>query len=452
MRLTDLNSAQDIGANCLLAEIGPYNFLIDCGMHPKKDGNTCLPRLNHLPPLDYVVITHCHLDHVGALPIVLRKQPHVRILCSPGTALIIKRILRNSVSVMLRQRDELHLKELPLFTYDELDAVEKAIQPLPLLNPRILPGPDNAEIEVTLHPAGHVAGAVGCLFSYKRRKIFFTGDVLFQDQETVPAAQFPQGKIDTLIMETTHGATPPHEGVTRTSEAERLLDTINTTIVHGGSVLIPSFAFGRMQEMLMLLNDARRRKALATAPIFCSGLGVDLADYFDTMSRKAGFVNFRRQVMQDLAVKPLQRKFVEPGRDLPEKGIYVLSSGMLVENTPAWRVAANLLDHSRNTVCFVGYCDPSTPGGKLLAARQGDIFPFPSLDYTAQVRANIERFHFSGHAPRNELIDFARQCDPRAIVITHGDPPAREWFEEELAIELPHAKVINPIPGDPCQI
>lgn len=452
MRLTDLNSAQDIGSNCLLAEIGPFNFLVDCGMHPKKLGGDALPRLNRLPPLDYVILTHCHLDHVGALPVVLRKQPHVEILCSPASALIVKRILRNSVSVMMRQRDEARIKEYPLFTYDELDAVEKALRPLPLLNTRTLPGPDGAEIDVTLHPAGHVAGAVGCLLEYKHRKIFFTGDVLFQDQETVPAAQFPSGPIDTLVMETTHGATPPQEDITRASETARLIETINTTITHGGSVLIPSFAFGRMQEVLMILNDARRRKELLKAPVYCSGLGVDLADYLDLMSRKAGFVNFRRQVMQDLAVNSLRQKFIEPGKDLPDKGIYVLSSGMLVENTPAWRIAANLLEHPKNALCFVGYCDPDTPGGRLLARKRGEAFSFPGLDYVAQIRANVERFHFSGHAPRSELMDYARLCEPRAIVITHGDPPAREWFEEELAIELPGVKVTNPVPGTAYQV
>ncbi|MDR2980712.1 MAG: MBL fold metallo-hydrolase [Puniceicoccales bacterium] len=452
MRLTDLNSAQDIGANCLLAEIGPFNFLIDCGMHPKKLGSAALPRLNNLPPLDYVILTHCHLDHVGALPVVLRKQPHVEVICSPGSALIAKRILRNSVSVMLKQREETNIKDFPLFTYSELDPIEKALRPIPLLSTRTLTGPGGAEIDITLFPAGHVAGAVGCLLEYKHRKIFFTGDVLFRNQETVPAAQFPSGSVDTLVMETTHGATPPLEDVTRESETERLLETINTTIAHGGSVLIPAFAFGRMHEIFTLLDNARRSKKLVKAPIYGSGLGIDLVDYFDQISRKAGFLNFRRQVMNDLEVKPLRQKFVEPGNDLPEKGIYVLSSGMLVENTPAWRVAANLLDHPRNAVCFVGYCDPDTPGGHLLASKRGDAFIFRGLDHVAHIKAQIERFHFSGHAPRNELMDFARQCEPRAIVLTHGDPPAREWFEEELAMELPSTKVTNPQPGQGYQV
>ncbi|MDR1497160.1 MAG: MBL fold metallo-hydrolase [Puniceicoccales bacterium] len=467
MKLTDLNSAQDIGANSLLVEIGGLNLLIDAGMHPKKEGLACLPHLNDLPPLDYIILTHCHLDHIGALPVVLRKQPGLEILCSPASAIVAKRILRNSVSVMLRQRDETGIKEYPLFTYNELDAVERALHPIPLMRPRTLfprhaalpdkfqpetppshptAERDNASVNITLYPAGHVAGAVGVLVEHKHRRIFFTGDVLFHDQETVPAAQFPDISLDTLVMETTHGATPVDNDITRAGETARLLETINTTITNGGSVLIPVFAFGRMQEILTILNKARLANALASCPIYCSGLGVDLVDYIDQMSRKAGFVNFRRHILQDLRIRPLDRQFTPIGKDLPTKGIYLLSSGMLVENTPAWRVAANLLEYPKNTLCFVGYCDPETPGGRLLARKHGDTFLFNSLDHIAKIRAHIENFYFSGHASRDELIAFAKRCDPRAIVLTHGDPPAREWFEEELATELPSAKVTNPSP------
>jgi Cft2 family RNA processing exonuclease len=448
MKITDLNSGQDIGANCLLVQIAGFHFLVDAGMHPKKQGLESLPRLNDLPPIDFVILTHCHLDHLGSLPVVLRKQPRAEIFCSAASAVVVRRLLRNSVSVMSRQREETGIKEYPLFTYGELDAVEAALRPMTPLTPRTLRAEDGTEITLTLHPAGHVAGAVGVLIEHRHRKIFFTGDVLFHDQETVPAAQFPDGPVDTLVTETTHGASPPREGITRAGETARLLASINDTVSRGGSVLIPAFAFGRMQEMLTIFHAARKRGALVQCPIYCSGLGVDLAEYLDTMSRRSGaWVKFRRHVLQDLKVRSLSQRFTPPGQDLPEKGIYLLSSGMLVENTPAWRVASNLLDHAHNNICFVGYCDPDTPGGRLLARKRGDTFLFHGLDYVAKIRATIETFYFSGHAARDELVAFAKRCDPRAIVITHGDPPAREWFEEEFAIELPGAKVTNPEPG-----
>ena len=91
-----------------------------------------------------------------------------------------------------------------------------------------------------------------------------------------------------------------------------------------------------------------------------------MGDYLDAASKKTKQVKFSRQVLRDLGVQPLSRRYVQPGKNLPAQGIYLLSSGMLVEKTPAWRVAANMLDHEENAVFFVGYCDPETPGGELI--------------------------------------------------------------------------------------
>jgi Cft2 family RNA processing exonuclease len=285
------------------------------------------------------------------------------------------------------------------------------------------------------------------LLEYKKQKHFFTGDVLFRDQLTIKGASFPRVPLDTLVMETTRGATPHHEGLTREGETIRLLQSVRDAIDAGGSILIAAFAFGRMQEVLMMLHAAQKEGTLPACPVFCSGLGVDLADYFDLIGRKTGTVKFRRYVMKDLGARPLRGKFVQPGIDIQERGIYVLSSGMLVQNTPAWRISANLIDFAHNTIAFVGYCDPETPGGRLLNAKPGDAFEYPPLEYTGHVNAKIERFHMSGHADRDELLQYAKDTEPKHLVLTHGDPPAREWFAARAKEVLPATKVIDPVPG-----
>ena len=154
----------------------------------------------------------------------------------------------------------------------------------------------------------------------------------------------------------------------------------------------------------------------------------------------------------DLGVRPLSRRYVQPGKNLPEQGIYLLSSGMLIEKTPAWRIAANILDDADNAVFFVGYCDPDTPGGELIGLPPGGEFKFKGLDHTSTLRAEVERFHLSGHADREELIDFARELAPKDLILTHGDPPARAWMKETLTRLMPGTRVHDPEPGVPLEL
>lgn len=452
MLITDLNSAKDIGSNCLLAEIGPFRILFDCGLHPKKLGREALPQLQLVRDLsvDFVILSHCHLDHLGALPVLLREHPQTRVLCSPASRIVATRILRNSIGVMMRQRDELRVNEYPLYTYSELDAVEAALTALPLNAPKTFHENDD-EITFTLYPAGHVAGAVGCMIEYRHRKIFFTGDVCFHDQETVAGAAFPREKIDTLILETTRGAAE-EEDATREEEVERLVNDVAGTLSGGGSVLVPAFAFGRMQELLHIFSQAKNSGRIPKqTPVFCTGLGLDLADYFDAMARKTGDVRFHRSLMKDLGVQAL-REWEAPGTDVPAQGIYLLSSGMLVEHTPAWHIAANMLGFAHNLVAFVGYCDPDTPGGRLLTRTNIDELRFADMNYIARVLATVSKYNLSGHTSRERMMEFVYSVEPRVAVLIHGDPEAREWFEEEFAIELPKTKTVNPEPGVPAEI
>ncbi|MCR5183568.1 MAG: MBL fold metallo-hydrolase [Opitutales bacterium] len=449
MFYTDLNTETDIGSNCSVLEIGPFRILIDCGMHPKKLGRAALPQISRLDNIlvDFAVLTHCHLDHLGAFPIFTRQHPNTPILCSPASKLIAKRILKNSISVMQHQREEQHIPEYPLFTYSELDRVEANLTALPVGVPKTF-FEHGEQITITLYPAGHVAGAVGVMFEYRHRKIFCTGDVSFHSMETVDAASFPREKIDTLIMETTRGGTETDPDLTRDDELSRLVNDIAGTLASGGSVLIPAFAFGRMQDMIHVLLSAKNKGLIGKdVPVFCTGLGLDLADYFDIMSKKTGAVNFHRAMMKDLGVQKLN-DFEEPGLDVAVQGIYLVSSGMLVERTPAWRLAANMLDHAHNLVAFVGYCDPDTPGGRLLTRTNVDELRFNDLNYIARVRATVARYALSGHTSRENMMDFLNVVEPRLIILTHGDPVAREWYEEEVAIQLPHTKVLNPVPGE----
>ncbi|MDR1789503.1 MAG: MBL fold metallo-hydrolase, partial [Opitutaceae bacterium] len=374
MQYTDLNRQGGIGANSQIVRLGSVNILIDCGLHPKLAGRDATPALSKIEGvhIDLIIVTHCHLDHLGSLPLAMRQHPEAPVLMSLSSHMLAERMLHNSVNVMTRQKEEEGIAEYPLFTHAEVERLCRRIASIPFGQAkRVSSG--NDDIHVILHPAGHVAGAAGVELVHKRRHIFFTGDVLFDDQRILKGARFPAGHFDTLVMETTRGDTRRPADKSRADEMARLVTTINDTIRRGGSVLIPVFALGRMQEILSVIHDARKFGRLVDCPIYSGGLGMDLVDYFDEISRKTKHLQFNRGIVKELKIQPTPRK-LNPGEDPKRNALYVISSGMVVENTPSYALASGLLGNAHNTLAFVGYCDPDTPGGRLLATKPGQDF------------------------------------------------------------------------------
>ncbi|HTQ30522.1 MAG TPA: MBL fold metallo-hydrolase, partial [Opitutaceae bacterium] len=238
MKLIDLNRDGGIGANSLLLQLGDVRILLDCGLHPKLTGRRAAPdlaRLRDAPP-DLIVITHCHLDHIGSLPLAMREHPEAAVVMTQPSRILIERMLHNSASVMLRQKEDENIPDYPLFTHEEVDRCVKRMTGLPFGHAKKFRGAHD-EIELIFHPAGHVAGAAGVELHHKHRHIFATGDVLFDDQRTLKGARFPAGHFDTLITETTRGDTDRPLEKSRGAEMARLIASINDTIRRGGSFL-----------------------------------------------------------------------------------------------------------------------------------------------------------------------------------------------------------------------
>ena len=116
MIYTDLNTEIDVGSSGHLIEFGPFRALVDCGLHPKYMGLSALPNLSKVPPetLDFIAVTHTHLDHCGSLPVVARHQSSAHILVADESYELLFRMLRNSRTVMAKQREEFNIKEYPL--------------------------------------------------------------------------------------------------------------------------------------------------------------------------------------------------------------------------------------------------------------------------------------------------------------------------------------------------
>ncbi|MFP4068931.1 MAG: MBL fold metallo-hydrolase [Verrucomicrobiota bacterium] len=447
MKFIDLNRHGGIGANSTFLQIGGFNVLVDCGLHPKKLGKDALPDFAGIDAieLDLIILTHCHLDHLGSLPILAARHPETPIITALPNLTLAPRMLRNSINVMKRQRAEHGILEYPLFLHRDVAQVSRQLTGQRFERGEIYLKGDE-RLEVILHPAGHVVGAAAVELIHEGRRVVFTGDVLFDAQRTLPGAHLPRGPVDVLVLETTRGASERQSGTSRATEVDRLIDRIGEILARGGSCMIPVFALGRMQELFKILFEARNFGRLPKAPIFAAGLGIDLCGHFEKIRRRTRLVDFDISMLESMRVQQPDPN-MRPGRDLPRKGVYLVSSGMLVEHTPSYRVAASLLPHPKNGLCFVGYCDPDTPGGKLLRARGNDDFFFDALDYLAPLRASVDQFDLSGHADREELVDYALQSAARTIVLTHGDPDARKWFQDTLREQAGRADVLDPVPG-----
>jgi len=446
MKLIDLNRLGGIGANSTYVQIGSFNILIDAGLNPKELGYDAMPDFSPIEDveMDFIILTHCHLDHLGSLPVVSAHNPDAPVITSVPNIELAPRMLRNSINVMKRQREEHGISDYPLFLHRDVVELSKRLVAQRYGHGEIYIKGDD-KIEIILHSSGHVAGAAAVEILHEGRRIVFSGDVLFDHQRTLPGAKLPEGDIDTLILETTRGAKAPVDGLSRKSEVDRLLEQVDTILQRGGSCLIPVFALGRMQELFKIIYEARNNGRIPKTPIYAAGLGMDICNYFHKIHERTKLIDFSFKMMEKLNVRALDPN-MRPGRDLPRKGIYIVSSGMMVEHTPSYKIAASLLPHANNGLCFVGYCDIDTPGGKLIAEQDEGSFFFETLDYLAPIRASIEQFDLSGHADRDELADYAAHSKARSIVLTHGDPEARAWFEASLSERMPDSTVLDPEP------
>jgi predicted metal-dependent RNase len=246
IKLIDLNHQGGIGANSLYLKIGGgFNLLIDCGLNPKTPGLNAMPDLRPLRGvhLDAIIVTHCHLDHIGSLPVVMREHPEAVVLLTNSSRMLIEKMLRNSANVMQQQSEEADIPGYPLFTHNEIRQCVKRFVGLPFKRVRKIRGQKD-EIEIMFHRSGHVAGAAAVEIHHKQRQIFVNGDVMFEDQRTLQGAQFPSGHFDTLIIETTRGMTEREYGKERVHEIARLVASINDPIGRGRVILAAGVCAG----------------------------------------------------------------------------------------------------------------------------------------------------------------------------------------------------------------
>ncbi len=453
MRITNLNPDTAIGASAWLVELDGHRLLLDAGTHPKREGRASLPLYGLVrdQEVDAIAISHCHHDHVGSLPVALRHFPQAHVLMTELSYFLVERVLHNSVNVMTRQRDESGIKEYPLFSHDELDDIAPVFQGFRY----------NREIDwaafhktragflsptLEFYDAGHALGSAGVMVRGRNESLFYTGDVCFHDQTILKSARFEDVRADVLIMETTRGNRTVPPGVTREGEIERLSRSIQRALQRKGSILIPTFALGRTQEILALLALLMGEGKLKPQPVYIGGLGRVFTEIYDLESHRAHRQHPNLQLHEALNLVVLEKGQADTMK-LTGGRLFVMTAGMMTENTAAHDLALRMIEDERMAIFFVGYTDPDTPGGRLRAARPGETFLFSASGGEVVRRCQVEEFDLTAHANREDLLDFVGQVDPRAVLLGHGEEDSRRWFETQIRARHPKIRIVQPHAG-----
>lgn len=429
MRLTFLGGADEVGASSTLIEIAGKKLLVDAGIrivakNRRRITDDQLPDLRLISEAggpDYILVTHAHTDHTGALPLVVERYPNVPVLATaPSVALI--RVLQADAQRIMKNRQE-EENELPLFDEIAVERLLNAIQEIEMRQAVRL----GEGLQVTCHTAGHILGAAMLVLESEEGTLIMSGDLSLTPQRTVKRAEPPRIKANALVLESTYGG---KLHANRAAEEKRLIETLKGVVARGGKALIPAFALGRAQEVLQILLANRDE---ISVPVYADGMVravcqayTRFADWLpeETVKAAKGDPLFFRGSVK--AVQSLAQREEIARSDSP--AIIVSSSGMLTGGPSAF-YARHLAGDARNAILLTGYQDEEAPGRflqKLLKERgEGEEIPFTVDGQTVSLRCELGTYSLSAHADEAELISVAESFDMEEVALVHGDPGAR---------------------------
>jgi metallo-beta-lactamase family protein len=462
MKIQFLGAAREVtGSKHLITLDSGKKILLDCGMYQGKGMNTDSMNRNlgfNPPEIDYLILSHAHIDHSGLIPYISKTGFEGKIICTHATRDLCAIMLADCGKIQehdtLMNNKKRARKNLPPLEpiYSRADA-EKAMQyfiGVAYDKPyRVAKG-----VKVTFTNSGHLLGSSVVNLRIKEgdktTTLAFTGDIGRPVNRILISPQpFPQADI--VICESTYGDRL-HEP---TKDAEdKLLEIIRHTCVEKkGKLIIPSFSVGRTQEVILSLNNFYNAGKLPKIKVFVdSPLSVNATNIFK-LHREC----FNERIAELMETDPDPFGFndlyfiqqVEDSKrlnDIQEPCIIISSSGMMEAGRVKHHLA-NSISNPKNTVLAVGYCAPSTLGARILRGDK-DISIFGNM---YRVNADIERLDsYSGHADYNEMIQFL-ECQEKEkisqLVLVHGEFGSQEYFRDRLT-EKGFKNIMIPSQGD----
>ncbi|MDZ4698513.1 MAG: MBL fold metallo-hydrolase [Rhodothermales bacterium] len=457
MEFVALGSTEAIGASCLFLNINDTGIVLDAGADPEEEGVESLPRLDLLRRnsawyVDHVIVTHAHHDHMGSLPVLLREYPNVHVHMSPATRQLADLLLPASARLQRRKLKEGSSAHEPLFSEEELDMQSFLYLTHELHESFDLRGiKDKSPFRGEFYNAGHVLGSVGVQMTFeeegRRRRVFYSSDTNIRPQDIIPGGDYPEGPIDILILESTLGADPEAEKTTRKLEEDRFASALARVLDRGGAVLIPVFALGRAQEMLAMIDRFKAQGRIPEdIPIYTAGSMRAVADLYDKTRLTTPRLDPEFQVY-GVPQRRLPRSNEATRDALSQPSIHIMSSGMMFERTISNRLAQQLVESDKNGVFFVGFVKEDSPARMIIDAAangQGNHVVLDRMVGPQPINCDVDRFRFSGHSNRRDLLQIVERLRPKQIVLVHGETEAREWMADNIAYFYPDTTVHLP--------
>ena len=465
MIFVPLGKTDAIGASCHFIKVGETGLVLDAGIDPEEDGPDGLPDFDfiHRRPdwyVDHALITHAHHDHLGALPILIQQFPHVLVHMTRATRELADFLLPASARLQRRRLREGSSTHEPLFKEEDLDIYSYLYLTHELEEPFDVTGVRaQRPVKAQFYNAGHILGSAGVLLTFEEsgaeRRVFYTSDTSLRPQSIIPGGSYPEEPVDVLILESTLGADAEAELTTRRTEEQKFGEALRRVIERGGTVLVPVFALGRAQEVLALIDRFKKRGLLPEeVPVYTAGSMRAVADLYD----KTRF--FTPRLNPDFQVFGVEQRRLPRGdaakqNALSEPSIHIASSGMMFERTLSNALAQRLVEDEKNGIFLVGFSKEDSPADRLLKAAaegKGTEVLLNGADEPQPVNCEVERFRFSGHSHRRDLIQLVEQLRPKKVILVHGEEPARTWMADNIKFFYPEVEIFQPKAGEPIEV
>jgi metallo-beta-lactamase family protein len=447
MELEFVGAAQTVTGSMHLLRVNGSVIMLDCGLYQGRRAEAAERNRSFPVPvqeISAVVLSHAHIDHSGALPILAKRGYEGPIYATPATRDLAAVMLRDAAAIQqadARFLNRQHEREgrgdtvEPLYDDEDVVSVIERFCSIPYRQSvPIVPG-----VRLRFLDAGHVLGSAITVLDVEEggttRRVVFTGDLGRYDRPILRDPEVPEG-ADVLISESTYGDRL-HDGVDKMDEDLALV--VNKTFHRGGKLLIPSFALERAQEVIFALKKLRRGKRIPPVPVFVdSPLTVKITDIFklhpECYDKETRALLHGRDSPFDFDglsyIEDVEESKALTSRNEP--AIIISASGMC----EAGRILHHLksaVEDEKNTVLIVGYQAQHTLGRRLVEGRLRVRIFGVERDRRAEVRVLNG---FSAHADQRDLVAYAGACREkgplRQVVLVHGDPKPQKILAELL--------------------